>query len=88
VPEGGGSDWNGATWADRRRVAAGSLPRARLGEQCHFQIIRFFFKLTRLDSIKRWPYSAQKNLNRLFICRKLNKKQLYLLELFKIRYII
>jgi hypothetical protein len=39
---GRGSGWNGATWADRRRVVAGSLPRARLGEQCHFQIIRFF----------------------------------------------
>jgi hypothetical protein len=33
-----GSDWNGAVWASRGRVTAGPLPRARPGEQCHFQI--------------------------------------------------
>jgi hypothetical protein len=37
-----GSGWNGVAWACRGRVAAGSLPRTRPGEQCHFQIIRKF----------------------------------------------
>jgi hypothetical protein len=42
------------------------------------------FKWIWIDLIKRWPYRIQKNLNKILICRKLNKEQHSLLELFKI----
>jgi hypothetical protein len=57
-------------------------------ETIHFSNYLKIFKMTRIDSIKRWSSRHEKNSNKIWLDRELNKKQLSVLEIFKIQYII
>jgi hypothetical protein len=67
-------------WPTRGRRKMGMAQE----EQCLFRYNSNF--QTYLNySIKRWPSRARKNPNKIWICRELNKEQLYLLKLSKFR---
>jgi hypothetical protein len=44
----------------------------------------FFSNGFKFEPVRRWPFGARKISNKICNCMKLNKEQLFLLELFKI----